>query len=444
MRTLKLLVALWAIPYIVLANTSINDDGIAFVKANSFEEIKALAKATRKNIFIDAYATWCSPCKLMDQDIYPRAEVGRWYNANFISVKVQMDQTRQDTEPIKMWYKDAKWLQEHFGVTTFPSYLFLDANGVLLHRAIGLLTADQFLKLGMDAIDPNRNFNQQVILFKEQKIAVADLGKFALLAKKMKADSIGLLAAQQYKTKYLDHVVTDILLQSENLNFIKKFPNLVQVGDSYFRLFYQQGDTINKLLKSTSFADAIINWIITRDVLNPVLYDGNSKPKPIQPNWKEITAELSERFPDRVVELMIGAKLRWYTMSEDLPNIVKYSIQKTEVKPLDTTGMGWLSLNNMVYSVILKNTNDKQTLNKARKWMEQAVKAQPHKHNYWDTYAGVLYKLGKKDDALKQQLKAIEVLNEQIKRYGEKDYLIKDKKPLQQNLERIAVGTLSW
>ena len=64
--------------------------GIKFEEGN-FKSLLAKAKKENKLIFIDAYAVWCGPCKLMVKNIFPLKPVGDYYNANFINAKIDME-----------------------------------------------------------------------------------------------------------------------------------------------------------------------------------------------------------------------------------------------------------------------------------------------------------------------------------------------------------------
>lgn len=53
-----------------------------------------------------------------------------------------------------------------------------------------------------------------------------------------------------------------------------------------------------------------------------------------------------------------------------------------------------MALNNDAWDVFL-NSNDKEILKKALKWMESVIRRNPNDANSIDTYANLLYKVGK-------------------------------------------------
>src|ERR1700744_4426833 len=78
--------------------------GIQFAKNLTWTQILTKAKTEHKYVFVDCYATWCAPCREMDEKIYPVKQIGDVYNKNFVSVKIQMDRTKNDNDIIKSWY----------------------------------------------------------------------------------------------------------------------------------------------------------------------------------------------------------------------------------------------------------------------------------------------------------------------------------------------------
>lgn len=108
--------------------------GIKFAEG-SWAEIMELAQKNNKPIFVDCYTTWCGPCKKLSNEVFPQKAVGDYFNANFISVKVDCEKG----EGIK--------LKERFEVGAFPTLLFIDPSGEeVLHRVVGYVPAEKLIE----------------------------------------------------------------------------------------------------------------------------------------------------------------------------------------------------------------------------------------------------------------------------------------------------------
>ncbi len=123
--------------------------GIKF-NQGSFEELKAEAAKNNKIIFVDAYATWCGPCKWMAANVFTDEKVGEFHNANFVNAKIDMEKG----EGIE--------LAKQFQVTAYPTLIYLDANGVVVHRGLGARDANALMALGKVALDPNERLGGQL------------------------------------------------------------------------------------------------------------------------------------------------------------------------------------------------------------------------------------------------------------------------------------------
>lgn len=112
--------------------------GIQFFEG-SFEEAKEQAKLENKLIFVDAYTTWCGPCKRLSKNVFPKAEVGSYYNSNFICVKLDMDK------------KENFDFAKNYMVTAYPTLLYIDGDGKMVHKALGGRDVTGFIKEGQKA-----------------------------------------------------------------------------------------------------------------------------------------------------------------------------------------------------------------------------------------------------------------------------------------------------
>lgn len=114
-------------------------------KSLTFSEAKAEAKATGKLIFLDGYTSWCAPCKWMEGNVFNQKEVADFYNSNFINTKFDCE------------VGEGIMLAKTYGIKSFPTYLFLDAQGTLVYRTQSRMEADKFLIEGKQAI--NKDFH---------------------------------------------------------------------------------------------------------------------------------------------------------------------------------------------------------------------------------------------------------------------------------------------
>lgn len=98
----------------------------------AFEEFKEFAKNTNKPYFVDFYASWCTPCKVMDELVYSNPEIAEQVNSKLLAYKVNVE------------FFAGMDISEHFEVQQYPTLLFFDAEGNMIGREEGFCSADGF------------------------------------------------------------------------------------------------------------------------------------------------------------------------------------------------------------------------------------------------------------------------------------------------------------
>lgn len=106
--------------------------GVAFRNID-FAAAQRASVDENKPIFVDAYASWCGPCKRMASEVFTQESVGKFINDNFIPVKYDMEKG----EGIK--------LSGAYSVTAYPTFLILDSKGNELARMVGGAPAAEFI-----------------------------------------------------------------------------------------------------------------------------------------------------------------------------------------------------------------------------------------------------------------------------------------------------------
>lgn len=148
--------------------TSASAAEITFLENPVWSTVLEKAKKENKMIFFDAYATWCGPCKQMDSETYKNQAVADYYNANFINVKYDMEKG------------EGPMLAERYFVTAYPNLIFMNTEGVILHKGIGFQEAEDFLALGKTAKNPETQY--YTLKKKALELNNAEFVKFASVA----------------------------------------------------------------------------------------------------------------------------------------------------------------------------------------------------------------------------------------------------------------------
>ncbi|ARK13622.1 thioredoxin family protein [Fibrivirga algicola] len=119
--------------------TPANDDeskaGIQFTSAR-WADILKKAKAENKLIFLDAYASWCGPCKMLQKNVFTQKTVGDYFNKKFINVKMDMEKG------------EGPALAQMYPLEAYPTLLFINGNGRVVKKAIGYMSADDLIGVG--------------------------------------------------------------------------------------------------------------------------------------------------------------------------------------------------------------------------------------------------------------------------------------------------------
>ncbi|CAH0998691.1 Thiol:disulfide interchange protein DsbD [Neolewinella maritima] len=124
---------------LLLTTATLSAQGIQFFEG-SWAEALEQAAAEDKLIFVDAYAEWCGPCKMMSARVFPDQEVGEYFNANFISVKYDME--KSESEEFRQWHS----------ASAYPTLLFINAENEVVHRLIGARQTKQLLRDAASAL----------------------------------------------------------------------------------------------------------------------------------------------------------------------------------------------------------------------------------------------------------------------------------------------------
>ncbi|SFF07050.1 Protein of unknown function, DUF255 [Chitinophaga sp. CF118] len=407
------------IPIFVHAQVS---SGIKFSTAKNLQEVLMQAQKENKPIFVDAYATWCGPCKMMDRDVFSNQQVADYVNANFIAIKVQMDSTKNDNEYIKGWYADAaNW---KLYVTAFPTFLFFTPEGKYSGKEEGFYKQQEFVAVLKKNIDPHGSYLAQLKSFKDGSLNKTQLLKLAYWAKENKDDSLAMQIARVYKSRYVDNAPIDSLLNPSADRFHATFIDLFSFKDKIIQYIYEhQKVTDLKFGRWPQYSRNLTDYVIGRDYIYNNI-SPNKSLDTISPDWKKIERNIAKTFDKKIAKrLTLNAKIGWLYKQKDWDQAVKLEFEKIDRYGMDTTGLGKVSVNNLVYDVVFKYINNAALLKKAATLMKTIVDLDGETdHAGLDTYASILYKAGQKKQAIEVEKKALDLVEKQNDKINTKFY----------------------
>jgi len=108
-----------------------------------FKDLIAKAKKEKKIVFLDAYTSWCGPCKMMERNVFTQKTVGDYFNANFVNARFDMEKG------------EGRDIAARYGVRSYPTYLFLNGDGELVSQNFGYMEAGLFVTMAQDVNSPN-------------------------------------------------------------------------------------------------------------------------------------------------------------------------------------------------------------------------------------------------------------------------------------------------
>ncbi len=121
-------------------NTQIN-----FIE-NSWPEALKQAAAQHKYIFVDAYATWCGPCKMLKATTFKNPKAAEFFNANFVNVALDMERGNHPQ------------LAQQWGMRAYPTLIIMNSKGQIVLNTVGYITSKDLLRFGEEGLRRKNSF----------------------------------------------------------------------------------------------------------------------------------------------------------------------------------------------------------------------------------------------------------------------------------------------
>ncbi len=360
-----------------VTNTTIAQ-GIQF-EQGTWTEVLAKAKKENKLIFVDAYTTWCGPCKYLKKKVFPLKEVGKVYNKYLINYAL-------DTEK-----GEGIAFAKKYKITSYPTLLYLDWQGNLVHWAKGAGDAAKIIEVAHQALNPETQLRTQ-----QKQYEAGNRDNNFLL---------GYINAL-YRAQSPYHEVLSAYLAQQgvanwtNASVWKTIENYLQTSIS------KEFDLILK--KRNSFANALgqervtqfLTQVLSRDLLNVA----GAQQEKILNNYQQ---KIRLVFPPKEAKKMI-AQVEYIYYINDKEKALEYA-RKFLDHTNDEIALLYAALR---YS---DKYNDEKHLNSALYWINRAIKLKPNNVDNLNAKVRLLVKMKRYKEAYPVAQEVVKVAQKHAK-----------------------------
>jgi len=118
-----------------------NSSSIEIIFSNKkWKDVLTEAKKSGKFTFVDAYTSWCGPCRLLKSTTFKDEKVVAFFNKNFINYSTDMEKREEPN------------LAEKWNISAYPTLLFFNADGEIVMKQVGYVNAETLLEFGRQAL----------------------------------------------------------------------------------------------------------------------------------------------------------------------------------------------------------------------------------------------------------------------------------------------------
>ena len=379
--------------FLLISTTLFSQDGIKFGK-QSFAKTLEQAKKENKLIFLDAFASWCGPCKLLDKNVFPKKEVGDYFNANFLNLHIDMEKG----EGIEIAKK--------YSIYSYPTLLFINGDGKVVYKAAGYMSPQELISIAKEAVNPENTLENKIVKFEAGE---KDPEFLMGLIKNTYATDFSL--AQKVATRYFQTRI-DATYSKEEAGMLLFFTKTID--DDLYKIF-----SAKKVELSTQIPESYLVEYDKQLKLNTVL----------QKSFDANTQSINES-----IFLAEGTKIYGEKEAKQLLNKINMDLFFTQ-KKYDDYAKSALSyyqnpkdfatdeLNNVAWNFYLYVT-DKTLLTQVTQLCLEGIKKEENSQNT-DTLANIYYKLGDYKNAKLWAKKSIEIAKAKGDEYASTEELLK-------------------
>ena len=355
-------------------------------REGKWEMILKEARKEKKMIFVDGYTSWCGPCKMLSKMVFTNDTVADYFNRHFVNVKMDMEKG------------EGPALAKKYEVRAFPTLLFLDREGRLVHCIVGFQSPQKLIDEARTALEGGNTLSalqkkyesgERNPEFVRQYIAKLCEAYRPALQREVATEFVNTMSEEQFYSRDCWNIIS--------MNITDPMSPLIQKMFANRNRFYQivAKDTVDLFLDYT-FRNKVSGftwWEASKGAFNESSYDEYvAYLKRV--NWSKRVQYLASLYTARKM-----ADGDYRGMLDEMYTVLNYGIFLPD-EQLDYVRN---------YMIRLRKSAKTELLREARDWMDRLMtEAQMgyYQSEYMRVKAGLLRALGEEQQAVKLEEEA--------------------------------------
>jgi thioredoxin-related protein len=359
----------------VLSSLFVNaqDKGIQF-QPLSYEQALIKSKEVNKPVFLFGYANWCHYCEAMKDSVLPLEAVGDFYNKNFVCIKLDLE-------------KEGKQLNQKLRARNFPTMVFFNSDGEMLHRLSGKKDAQDFIQLGKDALDTTKQLRTYIYKYRDGKLTPQQTWDYFKMVDRAGMDNQPLIS------NYLTLIPEDKLTSATSWRIM--YDLFRDIEQPCMKTVMDHREAYAKVYTADSIDNKIIGLYSNALMMKVQMVDTNG--------YNSIIGKLKASKLDLADKIVAFSDLNRCRLKGQWDEYYKIALEFVDKFAKDD----YRRLNDIAFN-FSEHCNDRELLSKAEGWAQHAVELMDsYRNNY--TLGCVYYRGEKYAQARKALNHAIEL-----------------------------------
>ncbi len=206
---------------------------VEFIEVETLEQMKAAQKKASDGmlmLFVDVYATWCGPCKMMDSEVYTESAVTEYMNTHYLSVRMD-----GESDYGRIYASEQ-------GLEGYPSMFIFSDEGERVSKIVGFTPAGELLANLKSVTEGHRKVKTYRALYQNGTLEAEGFADYITVVRDMGNAEEADRLASEYIEKLMEGKSK---LSDDDIQVVAFYMDL---DDSWWEEFSSDADRLRKVL----------------------------------------------------------------------------------------------------------------------------------------------------------------------------------------------------